>query len=400
MALATSSPNTRHGHNPSYDPLRKPAAFNPTPFGSPSAFQQQPYQTSTSNQVGFASLRPAPQTSLGFGFASSAPFPATSFGFSQPSTSSSFSPQTQGQQAEAGPSTPTNAGLRGNQTGRRRRRDDSSDEDDEEQQQDRLPAGRMIKKMRSPGVNMQQQQGSQQPKADDILKQLGAYYFQPLIGQYTDSCICVLIGRLQQPELLNLFQSLMAQHPSLVTSIQDHLPRPSPSNFLPHLPLLESTVLRSIPAQSRPEYILSRVKVALESYVSDARLSLQTLNVAAEHPATSFTFLHDLTASVQRLERALPPANPSLGQLVPMLFNAWHLFLSRLSTSVNTQGKIVGAELVQRMFDQVQQLASAEGNADGESHRFMLGVAERLSKELGWLANRRSRSSTVEMEEL
>lgn len=194
--------------------------------------------------------------------------------------------------------------------------------------------------------------------------------------------------------------SILNQHPTLVPQVQALLPRPSPAAFVARLPALESSILSCIPTQSRPEYVLSRVKVALEAFVAETRMALQSFNVASEHASSAFAFLQALTSSIQRLERALPPANAALNSLIPTLFNAWHLFLSRLSASVNQQGKILGAGFVQRMFDDVQSLCAVPPQQGSDSHKFIIGVAERLNKEIGWLANRRSRSSTVEMEEL
>lgn len=213
---------------------------------------------------------------------------------------------------------------------------------------------------------------------------------------------------MSKSDILAVFDQLIHQQPALASSIQPLLPRPSPSTFLLQLPILENNVLSCIPQQSRPEYVLSRVKTVLDNYVAEFRLALQSFNVASEHVSSAFTFLQSLTASLQRLQRALPPSNPSLATLVPNLFNAWHLFLSKVSSSVNVHGKILGADFVQRMFDDIQSLCDAlphqnhnpSDTSPTECHRFMHGVAERLNKEIGWLASRRSRDSTVEMEEL
>lgn len=426
MALATSSPNARpppFGSQQQQTFLKPASPFHPQPAApgssSTSGFghfdNQAASNNSNSHHVGFASLGFAPPSTLGFGFASSAPRPTT-FGTGSTGTPPMPTPNL---------TTPIRSQQQQGVGARRRRREESSDDeataDDSEGGAYATSHHRRIKKMRSPSVALVNNSsstslgsplagssGSAHRSGDEVMRQLGRLWvnFRESRNGEADHNRCLAPGHMDKAELLNVLGSLMTQSPNLVPQVQALLPRPTPATFMALLPALETAVLSCIPAQSRPEYVMNRVKSSLEGYVAEARSALQSFNVAAEHPSTSFAFLQGLTASLQRLERALPPANTALNSLVPTLFNAWHLFLSRLSASVNQQGKILGADFVQRMFDDVQVLCALPPQQGSDSHRFMVGVAERLNKEIGWLASnssgnsRRSRSSTADMEEL
>ena len=92
---------------------------------------------------------------------------------------------------------------------------------------------------------------------------------------------------------------------------------------------------------------------------------------------------------------------------MPLTLNAWHTFLTRLSTAVQSHGKVLPNSLVQSWFDRLDDLAAESvrdrvfGGAGGFSNgsgsgagagasasavrRAMQGVRDRAKKELGWL---------------
>lgn len=242
--------------------------------------------------------------------------------------------------------------------------------------------------------------------------------------------------------------SLVTTQPHLRPVIQSLLPPPTLANTLSTLAALERAVTSALPtgAHLRDEYILGRIRVPLEEYVVEAKSFLTAFtspppqySVAAAtatthgggnggeddigHPSTTFAFLHALTSSLRRLEVALPPSaaptmttttttsssthnqqNPLASHLLPLTINAWHVFLTRLSTSVNTQGRIISAQMVRGWFDRLDELCVASpnvsvkaagegglgvgvqvGRREGMAKRALEGVRDRMRREVGWL---------------
>lgn len=228
--------------------------------------------------------------------------------------------------------------------------------------------------------------------------------------------------------------NLLTSHPQLRSVVQGLLPPPTLSNTLATLANLERAVIAALPsgAHLREEYIWGRVRVPLEEYVSEAKsfLSIFTTTPAASssssptgedeigHPSTTFAFLHALTSSLRRLEVALPATNsppstpgghgswPTMGSthghllnplashLLPLTLNSWHIFLTKLSTAVNTEGRIISAQTLRGWFARLDELCVASpttgpGRKEGLAKRAMEGVRERMRKEVGWLVGMR-----------
>ncbi|GAA5937987.1 hypothetical protein JCM3775_002416 [Rhodotorula graminis] len=246
------------------------------------------------------------------------------------------------------------------------------------------------------------------------------------------------LASLDKPALLNVFSRLLSTNPQLASTISALLPTPSLSTILDSLASLERAVVVATPsgAFSRDEYIWSRVRVPLEEFVTESKRFLglfvpaqaPTGPIAEEdlaHPSTAFQFLDTLTHALLHLEATLPASpsssstpstaaattNPLASHLVPLTLNAWHQFLSRLSSAVNDQGKVLPTSTVRTWFDRLDDAcgagpvaataafpslfgaprAGALGAARGESQvrRAMEGVRERARREIGWLVGLR-----------
>jgi len=94
---------------------------------------------------------------------------------------------------------------------------------------------------------------------------------------------------------------------------------------------------------------------------------------------------------------------------VPLTLNAWHQFLSRLSSAVNEQGKVLPTSTVRTWFDRLDDACGAAGLAaapslfgaprtpslgaaarsESQVRRAMEGVRERARREIGWLVGLR-----------
>ncbi|GEM12068.1 nuclear envelope, Cut8 family protein [Rhodotorula toruloides] len=235
------------------------------------------------------------------------------------------------------------------------------------------------------------------------------------------------LASLDKPALLNVFSKLLTTSPHLAFTIASFLPAPTLSNILDSLNSLEHAVIEVTPTGSflRPEYIFSRVRLQLEEYVSEAKRYLSLFVPAQQptgalsednlaHPSTAFQFLHALTSSLLRLESTLPsspsasltpsspPSNPLAGHLVPLTLNAWHLFITRLSSAINTQGRVLPTSLAQSWFDQVDALAVSSflgagigGERASQVRKAMEGVRERMRREVGWLVGFKSEVAGV-----
>lgn len=212
--------------------------------------------------------------------------------------------------------------------------------------------------------------------------------------------------------------SLLQTQPNLRPSIVALLPAPTLASTLSALAELERAITAALPSGSgaRAEYVWGRVRKPVEDYVAEARSYLSSFTAAINatgsgavaddnlsHPSTTFAFLYALTSSLRRLEVALPPApsSPLAGgtatalssHLLPLAINAWHVFLTRLSTSVNTEGKIMSASTVATWFQRLDELCVASptvaGRGEGAARKACEGIRDRLRKEVGWLVGLR-----------
>ncbi|GAA5921409.1 hypothetical protein JCM1841_005807 [Sporobolomyces salmonicolor] len=224
------------------------------------------------------------------------------------------------------------------------------------------------------------------------------------------------LASLDKPALLTVLSSLLQSHPHLAATISTLLPAPSLSTTLSTLSSLERGVLSAIPTGlMRPEYVWSRVRVPLEEFISESRRYLSAFVPAQappaasnsteddlHHPTTTITFLLSLTASLVHLEASLPPSSadspsPLAAHLLPLVINAFHVFLTRLSTAVNHQGRVLAMSTVRGWFEKVDELCSPlfggrfagapglEAGRDSQVRRAMEGVRDRMRREVGWL---------------
>ncbi|KAK4703031.1 hypothetical protein P7C70_g3188, partial [Phenoliferia sp. Uapishka_3] len=214
---------------------------------------------------------------------------------------------------------------------------------------------------------------------------------------------------LSKESLLTLLTTLLTTQPALRPAIAALLPPPTLANTLASLQTLERAVIASLPSGQvlREDYIWGRVRVSLEEYISESKsflsafcqptsshavLPTQPSEDEIGHPSTTFAFLYALTSSLRRLEFALPSSsarNPLSSHLLPLTINAWHHFLTRLSTAVNSSGRVLSAGLLKGWFVRMDELCVdsplVEGKVEGGAKRACEGVRERMRKELGWL---------------
>ncbi|GAA5881544.1 hypothetical protein JCM1840_007189 [Sporobolomyces johnsonii] len=226
------------------------------------------------------------------------------------------------------------------------------------------------------------------------------------------------LASLDKPALLNVLSSLLQSHPHLAPTISTLLPAPSLSTTLSTLSSLERGVLSAIPTGlMRSEYVWSRVRVPLEEFISESRRYLSAFVPAQAppaasnsteddlyHPTTTITFLLSLTASLAHLEASLPPSSadspsPLAAHLLPLVINAFHVFLTRLSTAVNHQGRVLAMSTVRGWFEKVDELCGPSSfgtrfagaspglaaGRDSQVRRAMEGVRDRMRREVGWL---------------
>ncbi|GAA5860281.1 hypothetical protein JCM3774_000368 [Rhodotorula dairenensis] len=240
------------------------------------------------------------------------------------------------------------------------------------------------------------------------------------------------LASLDKPALLDVFSRLLATQPTLAPLISTLLPTPSLSTVLTTLASLERGITAATPTGAfvRPEYVWSRVRVPVEELVTEARRFINLFVPAVppppghtiteedlSHPSTCFEFLEALTRALLRLEASLPAvppptaglgaasasSNPLAAHLVPLTINAWHTFLTRLSTAVQSHGKVLPNSLVQSWFERLDVLAAesvrdrvfgpvGSGSSPSSSsvRKAMEGVRDRAKKELGWLVGLKS----------
>lgn len=179
--------------------------------------------------------------------------------------------------------------------------------------------------------------------------------------------------------------------------------------------------MSSIPSGAgiREDYIWGRTKPSLENYVAEATTFLTIVcspganagpggGAGGEdeigHPSTTFAFLHALTSSLRRIEAVLPSPlaasndgtnrnrqDPLATHLLPLLFNFWHLFVTRLSAAVNQEGRIISAGVLRGWLSRIDELCVASpgvdrgGRREGGAKKACEGVRDRMRREVGWL---------------
>ncbi|KAK4046429.1 hypothetical protein OIV83_006088 [Microbotryomycetes sp. JL201] len=242
------------------------------------------------------------------------------------------------------------------------------------------------------------------------------------------------LASLSKDSLLSLLNNLVTSQPHLRQTLQALLPPPTLSDTLATLATLERNVTTAIPSGSilREEYVWGRVRLPLEEYVTEAKSFLSAFISAAtapylnqqvhapaseddiSHPSTTFAFLHALTASIRRLEFALPSTaslassslDPLSSHLLPLTVNCWHIFLTKLSTSVNEEGRMISAGMLRGWFSKMDELTVASppftvsvpgrpavARPEGVARRACEGVRDRMRKEVGWLVGIRDVAS-------
>lgn len=168
---------------------------------------------------------------------------------------------------------------------------------------------------------------------------------------------------------------------------------------------LERSVLAALPTGT-DNYVWGRVRPALDLYVAECRTLLAAMCGSSPsggggddeigHPSTTFTFLYALSSSLRRIEAQLPTSpgqnrdDPLAAHLLPLLINYWHLFLTRLSTAVHHEGKMVSAGVVRTWFTRLEELVvdtpgvGTGTRTEGGAKRALEGVRERMIREMGW----------------
>lgn len=216
----------------------------------------------------------------------------------------------------------------------------------------------------------------------------------------------------------------MTTSPSLIPTIQSLLPPPTLTQTLLTLATLERTVLQTLPSTNsgtldhhpRIDYIYGRIRIPLEEYILECKsflnafcspntiLSTTSSSGSGEdeigHPSTTFSLLHALASSLRRLELALPsppspsPPPPLAIHLLPLLINSFHIFITKLSTSVNNEGKILSGSILRNWFERMDGLCVTspnldEGRREGAAKKALEGVRDRMRREIGWVVGLR-----------
>lgn len=384
-------------------------------FGSAAAAAHHSSSSSSAGHRAQASGLPSPASTSALGWGAAA-------------TASSSRPASPSPAAAAAAA--TGAGATPTPNSRRRRRSPSPDQQ-QQQRQHGTESGddeHMSARKTRPLYSANSKRARVQPATGgDSSAYGGAQQQQVVVGDLGKA-----LASLDKPALLDVFSRLLSTQPALAPLISTLLPTPSLSTVLATLASLERAVNAATPTGAfvRPEYVWSRVRVPVEEFVTESRrfIGLFVPNQAPpaghtvteedlSHPSTCFEFLEALTRALLRLETSLPAVTPSssspnpLGtHLMPLTLNAWHTFLTRLSTAVQSHGKVLPNSLVQSWFDRLDDLAAesvrdrvfgvaagggggfSSGLAPGASsasvsavRRAMQGVRDRAKKELGWL---------------
>ncbi|GAA5895037.1 uncharacterized protein JCM6883_002296 [Sporobolomyces salmoneus] len=223
------------------------------------------------------------------------------------------------------------------------------------------------------------------------------------------------LASLDKSSLLSLLSSLLTSQPHLAPHITSLLPPPTLSSSLDLITTETRKILNQIPTGTSSEaYVTSRMRLPLESFVQEVKKLLSiyvpptssqsttTTNTTTTtgstgleelyHPTTTMSLLLHLSASYLSISQSLPStsssSNPLQLHLLPILINSYHLFLTKLSTSINQQGKILSQSTVNGWFDQLNQLISTETDEkEGVQmgKKALEGVRERMRREIGWL---------------
>ncbi|CEH14595.1 hypothetical protein CBOM_02424 [Ceraceosorus bombacis] len=228
-----------------------------------------------------------------------------------------------------------------------------------------------------------------------------------------------LLAMLDRPSLLVLLSRLLAHSTdsTLPAQMLRHMPTPSIATFGASLDECERQVRAAIPnatnAGVRAEWAWSRIRNPLQDFVTSAigffRLfddtpgSENTNQIDNIHPSTTFSFLHDLTERLLRIQATLPPVpdstlafaahtalsqheyqgsttrtnasghdvlrslldarmlsraspNTLISQLAPYLLHRWSTLLERISGAVNEEGRIFGQDMINGWLSALQTL--------------------------------------------
>ncbi|BGP36998.1 hypothetical protein JCM10449v2_000902 [Rhodotorula kratochvilovae] len=402
-------------------PSHAPPSTHPSPATAAAGFAHAvPFGSIPGSQPGVLGWGVGMSASNGGGFGfSHGGLARTGSARSQTPTSVGWGSAAAGQARPASPS-PSAQGAPANPRRRRRSASPGMSSDDEDNSR-AAPSLRAIRPMQSASAKRVRRAPAAGESSSSTSGAGGA-------GQGGGAAVVGDLGKalasLDKPALLNVFSRLLTTNPQLASTIASLLPTPSLSTVLDSLSTLERAVVTATPTGAflREEYIWSRVRVPLEEFVSEAKRFL-ALFVPAQaptgaileedlaHPSTAFQFLDALTHALLRLETTLPPpssstasttsfasaasTNPLAAHLVPLTLNAWHLFLSRLSSAVNAQGKVLPTSLVRSWFAALDAACAPPAAAlfagagararESQVRRAMEGVRERAGREIGWL---------------
>ncbi|GAA5832304.1 hypothetical protein JCM3766R1_002373 [Sporobolomyces carnicolor] len=410
-------------------------ATTASPFETPARSHAHPHAHAHAHSVSFGSVPGSQPGVLSWGFGMSG---ANRGGHGWSSGGARMTPPPPPQaNVQWGSQSPNPATSATSQTSRRRRRSDTPDSDDDSSE-------RAIKPLASAPVKRPR-------KLNQTSEGLASGLAGSLsLGATTPTSTVEDLGKslasLDKPALLGIVSSLLQSHPHLAPTLTALLPPPTLAASLDLVTTQTRQILSQIPQNSSPSYTLSRMRLALETFVQDARKLLSTYvpsqlppsppaggNAGASgteelyHPTTTMSFLLHLSASYLSISQALPASSsssptPLQAHLLPLLINSYHVFLTRLSTSVNGHGKILAQSTVAQWFNELDQVSSSSGRQDAAQpaharepeteavvvgRRALEGVRDRMRKEIGWLVgivNKPADASTgmegVEEEEL
>ncbi|WFD31212.1 hypothetical protein MSPP1_002246 [Malassezia sp. CBS 17886] len=260
-----------------------------------------------------------------------------------------------------------------------------------------------------------------------------------------------MLACLDTPALLSVLHEL-AKDASLAERIYALLPTPSLESVEAQLDASEARVraamgisasgaaaaaphLPTTMSSMREPYIWGRVRGPLAELVREVNSLIPLFSIVgagacreAVHPATAFSFLYSVTASMLRIERLLPraipevfsggaegarappdgalpsllrdtlpeshtsPASPDAitSAVMPAVVREWERWLLAVDTAVNTEGRMYGQEVVAGWGRALRALGSAEDGAGrSAAERAIRGVldqvAARMYETIGWL---------------
>ncbi|GAA6007967.1 hypothetical protein JCM11491_006559 [Sporobolomyces phaffii] len=217
------------------------------------------------------------------------------------------------------------------------------------------------------------------------------------------------LAQLDKPTLLSILSSVLTTHPHLAPTVHALLPAPTLASTLDAISHRTRDVLAQIPLNSSPAYTYSRVRVALEAFVHESRALVSTYvpttlpappsstsTSELHHPTTTMAFLVHLTDAYLSIARELPPpptpaANPLAQHLLPIVINSFHVFVTRVSASVNDHAKILAESTVRHWFEQLDLVVRPRSSPDSDNEAVRVatkaveGVRDRMRKQIGWL---------------